>query len=180
MRIRVGLVGLLACATLAGCVRTASEPRPDRTLEPSITESSPTPTANADNVACDLLTADERSAVAGYSINAELPVKPPSWTDECIWVPSLGEPARAAIRVVVHNTLVWLRQLVPQLQAAIASPATVKKLVPKLKDALAEVLADPSGLSDEQICATYVLLVESRGAQMGFERVYYSNIGALP
>ena len=180
VRIRVGLVGLLACATLVGCTRSDPDPRPNRTIEPSITESSPMPTANPDNVACDLLTADERSTVAGYSMNAEMPVKPQPGTDQCIWVQSVRQPARAAIRVVVFSTQVWLRQLVPQLQAVIASPDTNKKLVAKLEDAMEDVLADPDGLSDDQVCATYVLLVESRGSMMGFERVYYANIGAMP
>lgn len=180
VRIQAGLVAVAMCAAMGSCARTPAEPGTRRSLEPSITQSSPMPTADTNNVACNLLTADERSAVAGYSLNAEMPVRPAPGTDECIWVQSLRRPARAAIRVVANSTPVWLRQLAPQLRAAIASPHTDKKLAAKLEDALTDVLADPQGLSDDEACATYVLLAESRGALLGVDQVFYSTIGALP
>ena len=165
---------------LAACGRTSSDPQPSGTLEPSITESSALPTPDKDNVACTLLTAEERFALVGYAMNAELPVRPDPGTEECIWVRSLTRPARSAIRVVAFSTPIWSRQIVPQLRAAIASPNTGRTLRTDLKKAMNELIADPDGLPTDRACETYVLLAKSRGADLGIDQVGYGTIGALP
>lgn len=180
MRIRAGLIGVLVCVALTSCNRGSTEPHPTRTLEPSITESSPIPTANADNPACDLLTAKERSDLAGYALDAEVPVRPDPGTEECVWVRSLQQSSRAAIRVVALRTPIWSRQIAPQIRDAIVKPTTGRSLRVELEKALAELVADPDGLSSERTCETYVLLAKSRGADLGIDQVGYGQIGALP
>lgn len=168
------------CVGLASCGRTSNEPRPAGTLEPRITESSPLPTPDKDNVACTLLTAEERFALVGYEMNAELPVRPDPGTEECIWVRSLNRPSRSAIRVVAFSTLIWSRQIVPQLKTAIASASTGRTLRAELKKAMNELIANPDGLPSARACETYVLLAKSRGADLGVDQVGYGRIGALP
>lgn len=138
------------------------------------------PTADKNNVACTLLTARERQDLSGYPMNAELPVRPEAGTQECVWVRSLREPARAAIRVVAFSTPTWSRQVVPQIRAAIGNPKTSRPLAAKLEGALADLLANPDGLPTEQVCETYILLAESRGAKLGVDQVAYLRIGAMP
>lgn len=180
VRMRVGLAGFLVCATLASCTRWAPEPRPTGTLEPTITQSSVVPTADKNNVACTLLTKKDRFDLVGYSMDAEVPVRPDPGTEECVWVRSLNRSARAAIRVVAFSTPVWSRQIVPQVQAAIVKPSSGKALRRKLQKALAELIADRGELSGDRACEIYVLLAKSRGADLGVDQVGYSQIGALP
>lgn len=180
MRIQVGALALLTCALLASCAPTDKEPRPSGTLQPRMTESSPMPTADKNNVACTLLTASERAASTGYAMNAELPVRPEPGTEECVWVRSLRQPPRAAIRVVALSTPVWSRQIGPQIRAAITSPNTSTRLAAKLEAALTDMLANPDGLPTERVCETYILLAESRGAKLGVDQVAYMRIGAMP
>lgn len=180
VQIRVGLVGILVCAALTSCNRAAPEPRPGRTLEPSITESSPMPTANPDNPACTLLSKKDRSDLVGYSMDAEVPVRPDPGTEECIWVHSLREPARAAVRVTALSTLTWARQVAPQIRAAIVKPTTGKALRVKLEAALADLIAGAEELPTEKACEAYLLLAESHGAVRTDQRVYYASIGGMP
>jgi hypothetical protein len=179
VRMRVGLAGFLVCATLASCTRAAPEPHPDHTLEPSITESSPMPTANPDNPACTLLTSEERTDMVGYSLNAEVPVRPDPGTEECMWIHSLREPAWAAVRVTTLSTRRWARLAAPQLRAAIVKPETGKDLRAKLEAALVDVVARGDKLPAKKVCETYVLLAESYGAVRSEQQVFYATIGAM-
>jgi len=138
------------------------------------------PTANPDNPACRLLSKKDRFDLVGYSMDAEVPVRPEPGTVECVWVRSLRQPARAAIRVVAFSTPVWSRQVVPQLREAIRSPTTDKALAAKLEDALQELLANPDGLSSERACETYVLLAKSHGSSLDVGDVGFGTIGAMP
>jgi hypothetical protein len=179
VRIRVGLVGLLACATLAGCARWAPEPRPGRTLEPSITESSPMPTANPDNPACELLSKKDRFDLVGYSMDAEVPVRPAKGTAECIWVHSLNESARSAIRVVALSGEVWALSIRPQLRWAMLRPTTGKALTRKLEKVWRDLGESGGRLPADEVCPTYLLLAEASGAVRNGDTVFYSTLGSM-
>jgi hypothetical protein len=179
VRTRVGLAGFLVCATLASCTRAAPEPHPDRTLEPSITESSPMPTAIPDNPACTLLTKKDRSDLVGYSMNAEVPVSPVKGSVECMWVHSLHESARSAIRVGAIRGEVWAQSLRPQLRFAMFRPSTGKALLKKLKTVWKELGDNGGQLPADEVCPTYVLLAESRGAVPNGDTLFYSTIGSM-
>lgn len=179
VRMRVGLAGFLVCATLASCTRAAPEPHPDHTLEPSITESSPMPTANPDNPACTLLTKKDRSDLVGYSMDAEAPVRPARGTAECIWVHSLHESVRAAIRVVAFSGQVWARYLRPQIRAAMLQPNTGKQLTEKLEKLWKELGKSGGRLPADEICPTYLLLAEARGAIRNGDTLFYATIGSM-
>ena len=180
VRVRAGLTAVATCVAMASCAQAGDQPRSSGTIEPRITESSPMPSARPGNIACTLLSADERAALPGFAMNDVLPVRHASDTEECIWVRSVREPASAAIRVVVYSTRTWLRDAVPTLRSAIVSPDTVKSSVPKLKKALAEILSDPKAVSPGRACETYVLLATSRGTSIASGSVYYSALGAMP
>jgi len=138
------------------------------------------PTADKNNVACTLLTRKERADLAGYSLNAEVPVRPDPGTEECIWVHSLREPVRSAVRVTALSTLVWARQVAPQIRAAIVKPTTGKALKAKLEAALVDLIAGGDKVPTEKACEAYLLLAESHGAVRSDQRVFYATIGAMP
>jgi hypothetical protein len=176
----MGFAAILACATLTSCARGAPQPNPERTLEPSITESSPMPTVNPDNPACTLLTKKDRFDLVGYSMNAELPVPAAPGTEQCTWVHSLREPARSAVRVTTLSTLVWAGQAVPAIKAAIVQPTTGKALRAKLEDALVKVVAGVDDLPTEEVCEVYLLVAQANGLVRSDQQVYYGAIGAMP
>jgi len=176
---RVGFAVFLVCATLASCTRAAPEPHPDGTLEPSITESSPMPTANPDNPACTLLTKKDRAELVGYSMDAEVPVRPAAGSAECIWVHSLHESSRAAIHVVALSGDVWSKSLRPQVRVAMLQPNNGKALSKRLKKTWKE-LGEAGRLPADQICPTYLMLAESRGAVKNGDSLFYTYIGSMP
>ena len=177
---RVVLTGVVMCAALVACDRDAAQPRPTGTLEPSITESSAMPTANPNNPACKLLTRTERAELVGQSMDAEVAVRPQPGTEECVWVHSLREPARAAIRVVIISPHLWIQQVEPQIRAAIIKPTTSRSLARKLEDSWLELKKQgPDGSADD-ICETYLLLGEAYGSRRETDTFYYHAIGALP
>lgn len=169
---------MLLCAALASCTRSAPEPHPDQTLEPSITESSPMPTARPGNPACRLLTKKERSDLVGYSMDAEVPVRPELGSEECVWVHSLQESNSAAIRVVALSGDVWSRTLRPQLSYHLHRPTTSKALAKKLEKAWTDLGKTGGRLADDQVCPTYLMLIEARGGIKSDETVFYSSIGS--
>jgi hypothetical protein len=157
----------------------APEPHPDRTLEPSITESSPMPTVSPDNPACTLLTKKDRSDLVGFSMNAEVPVLPARGTVECMWVHSLRESARAAIRVGALSGDLWAQSLRPQLRSAMVRPTTGKKLYKKLETTWKELGKNGGRLAPDEVCPTYLMLAEARGAARNGETLFYSTIGSM-
>ncbi len=180
VRIRVGFLAVASCLALASCARPAERPQPTGTLEPSIVQSSARPTIDKNNVACTLLTSEERESLVGYTLDAEVPVRPDPGTEECVWVRSLREPARSALRVITLSTLNWAKLVIPQMRAAATSPNVDRKLRLQLKEALEELLAKGDDLPTEEACNAYLLLAESRGSQRPSDEVFYSNIGGMP
>jgi hypothetical protein len=138
------------------------------------------PTAIPNNPACTLLTKKDRSDMVGYSLNAELPVRPEPETYECMWVHSLREPARSAVSVTVIGTQAWARRVAPQLRAAMVKPTTGKALRGKLEAKLKELLTRGDRLPTEEVCEAYLLLAESRGATRSDQQVFYARIGSMP
>lgn len=136
------------------------------------------PTAKAGNPACRLLTRKDRSDLVGYSMDVEVPVLPARGTAECMWVHSLQQSARAAIRVVALSGEVWARSLRPQLRYAMLRPDTGKALHKKLAKVWKE-LGETGRLPADEVCPTYLMLAESRGAVRNGDTLYYSTIGSM-
>lgn len=168
------------CAALVACDRSAPQPVPAGTLEPSITESSAMPSANPDNPACTLLSKKERSDLVGYSMDAEVAVRPAPGTQECVWVHSLREPARSAIRVVILSPRLWIQQVEPQIRAAIIKPTTSRSVARQLEDSWLSLKNDGADSAVDDICETYLLLAEAYGSTRETDTFYYHAIGALP
>jgi hypothetical protein len=174
---RVGWA-VVACV-LAACSAPADNPRPSRTLEPSVTESSAKPEPFVPSEACKLLTSEEREEVGRISMDAEVPVRAIEGTQECVWTHSRTQPARSAIRVIASNGQTWIKAARPQLIRAIAHPATSKSLGRKLKAALDEI-ASGKELTDERICEMYLLFAESRGMHRSEDMLFAGAIGSMP
>lgn len=136
------------------------------------------PTARAGNPACRLLTKKDRSDLVGYSMDDEVPVLPAKGTTECMWVHSLQESARAAIRVIALSGDVWSRSLRPQIRYAMLRPNTGKSLHKKL-DKVWKELGETGHLQPDEVCPTYLMLAESRGAVRNGNTLYYSTIGSM-
>jgi hypothetical protein len=137
------------------------------------------PTAIPDNPACTLLTKKDRSDLVGYSMNAEVPVRPAKGSVECMWVHSLHESARSAIRVGALRGELWAQSLRPQLRFAMFRPSTGKALRKKLETVWKDLGKNGGQLPADEVCPTYLMLAESRGAVPNGDTVYYSTIGSM-
>jgi hypothetical protein len=178
---RASWAGLLACALMAACSPTAQNARPDGTLEPTLTESSAMPTSRPKpSRACKLLTSEERSDLVRMSMDALVPVRPVSGTEECIWTHSLSEPARSAIRVIAVDGRAWAQVARPQLIKAINHPSTDSAQDRKLRKALVELSTEGEDVTDERICEIYLLFTESRGMQRTDDLLLTGTIGSMP
>lgn len=180
VRIREVLSALLICASVTSCARGGADPRPAGTLEPSIIESSALPTNSPDNKACKLLTAEERAALPGFSMNERIPVQPQPGTEECLWVHSRRAMARAAIRLVAFNARAWAPMAANQVNRAIRDPNVSPALAKKLEKALSELASQGRGLPPERICEIYLLSQEARGIKRTSDLVSFARIGSMP
>lgn len=172
---------MLACALVAACAPEVQSPRPSGTLEPIFTESSAEPTARPESSeACKLLSSEDREELVRMSMDAEVPVRATSGTEECIWTHSLNEPARSAIRVIAVRGKAWAQAARPQLVKAINHPSTDKALDRKLNAALVELSTNTEDLTDERICEIYLLFTESRGMHRSADLLLTGTIGSMP
>jgi hypothetical protein len=137
------------------------------------------PTANPDNPACELLSKKDRFDLVGYSMDAEVPVRPAKGTAECIWVHSLNESARSAIRVVALSGEVWALSIRPQLRWAMLRPTTGKALTRKLEKVWRDLGESGGRLPADEVCPTYLLLAEASGAVRNGDTVFYSTLGSM-
>ncbi len=137
------------------------------------------PTANPDNPACELLSKKDRFDLVGYSMDAEVPVRPAKGTAECIWVHSLNESARSAIRVIALSGEVWALTIRPQLRWAMLRPTTGKALTRKLENVWRELGESGGRLPPDEVCPTYLLLAEATGAVRNGDTVFYSTLGSM-
>lgn len=138
------------------------------------------PTANPDNPACTLLTKKDRSDLVGYSMDDEVAVRPERGSAECMWVHSVREPARAVIRVIALSGKVWALHLRPLLRAAMLRPTAGKALKKKLEKVWKDLDESGGRLPADEVCPTYLMLAEARGAVRNGDTVYYATIGSMP
>lgn len=165
---------------MAACVRGGDEPRPTKTLEPSIVESSALPTNAPDNKACKLLSADERAALPGFSMDERVPVQPQEGTEECLWVHSRRSMARAVIRLVAFNARAWAPIAAGEVNRAMRDPSVSPDLAKQLDKALRDLATKGRGLSPERICQIYLLSQEARGIKRASDLVSFAQIGSMP
>lgn len=171
---------MLICVSLAACARDGDEPRPTGTLEPSIIESSSLPTNIPDNNACDLLTAENRAALPGYSMDERVPVEAQPGTEECVWVHSVRRPVRAAIRLIALHARLWASQAASQVYAASRDPRVSRSDAEKLKKARNELIRNAHRLPPERICEIYLLSFEARGFIRDSDLTFFGGMGSMP
>lgn len=179
MLIRVVVAAVLAVGFLTACERYEDDPKTTRTLEPALTESSPEPTTAPDNRACKLLSANEREAVPGFTMNDVVPVVQQAGTNECVWVHSRRENVRSAIRLVALSAREWAPSALANVNRAIASPTTLQSNRVKLRAARAELIKGALTLPPERICEIYLLSFEGERKFRISDLTYYGTIGAL-
>jgi hypothetical protein len=114
-------------------------------------------------------------------MNAEIPVPPArDGTLECVWVHSKTKPARAAIRVLALRGDVWARSLRPQVRGAMVARTTSRANFKKL-DILWKKLGRSGGrLAPDEVCPSFLMLAEARGAVPDGDTAFYSFIGGMP
>jgi hypothetical protein len=177
-RRRLSLFAAALCVVaLTSCARTDDSP-PTKAVQPEFTTSSDD-AKPIKRVACSLLTAEERKALAGKSMNVVVPVSEAVGTHECQWVHSLHEESTSIIRVVAFNTREWASRAAPQIAEAMRNPKLSALMVSKLQDAARKLAEGPDHLTTEETCDIYWTLARSSGFRRGSQVVFSSMIGRL-
>ena len=170
------MLAVLCVVALTSC-GFRDDPAPRRTMEPGLTTSDEgrKPPARA---VCDLITADERTALAGETMNAVVPVSSPvAGTQECRWVHSLNSASTSVIRLVAFGTKDWLKVAGPQLDQAMRNPRISLRTFKRLQAAQKRVSEGGSKLTTQQICDLYWVLARANGFKKGSQVVFSSMIG---
>lgn len=162
------LISLCVLAlVLGGCAREAEPNGPRRTIEPSLTASSPSASASAkESVACKLLTSDERKSIAGERIDIVAPVlRNAEDTDQCRWVKDLRSSAPPTVQVVTSSAKTWAKQVPRQVNQVMAGGRLSTKMVKKLLDAK-KTIAE-GHYDNAEACRLFTLLAEANGDRKG-------------
>jgi hypothetical protein len=178
VNVRRLLIAAMVCAlSLTACGRTHDDP-PAHSREPALTSSS-TGTPKVKRIVCSLLTAEERQALAGKSMNIVVPVTASAGTQECQWVHSLNESSNSTIRLVAFSTQDWAKVADRQLRQAMTNNRLSARKLMRLQAGLRKLARGPSKLSDNEICDLYWLLAQASGFHKGSEVVFSSTIGRM-
>lgn len=178
---RLGVLLVVLClVALTGCSRFEDSPRDRRTPLPALTTSSSSGVSKIKRPACGLLTADERTALAGQTMDVIVPVSPVAGTQECQWVHSMGGGEDAVIRMLAFSTHEWAKVALGQIQQAIRNPKFSTDTIKQLQAAAKKLARGSSKLSDEQICDIYWVYVGAWGVKRNGEAVFSATIGRVP
>jgi len=174
-RISLGLA-VLCVVALTSC-GFRDDPTPRHTMEPGLTTSDEGQKP-AKRAVCDLITADERTALAGETMNAVVPVSSPvTASQECRWVHSLNSASTSVIRLVAFGTKDWLKVAGPQLDQAMRNPKISLRTFKRLQAAQKRISEGSSNLTTQQICDLYWVLARANGFKKGSQVVFSSMIG---
>lgn len=155
-------------AALCGCARGDDVGEPTPTVEPRLTESSPSPKAQSeDQQGCSLLTSKERRSIAGERLDAVPPSQPVEGTLACRWVRSLSAPSPTSLSVEARRADQWVLGLPQQIDAAVASGRSERKFTKRLLAAKKRVLERADEIGGREACRMFSLLVEINGGKKG-------------
>lgn len=170
------MLAVLCAVALTSC-GFRDDPTPRHTMQPGLTTSDDgrKPAARA---VCDLITADERTALAGETMNAVVPMTSPvAGAQECRWVHSLNSASTSVIRLVAFGTKDWLKVAGPQLDQAMRNRRISLRTFKRLQAAQKKVSEGSSKLTTQQICDLYWVLARANGFKKGSQVVFSSMIG---
>ena len=165
---RRSLISLCVLAlVLGGCGREPEQTGPRRTIEPSLTASSPSASATAkESFACKLLTSDERRSIAGERLDIVSPApRQPEGIDQCRWVKSLRVSAPPTVQVITSSAKTWAKQVPRQVNQVMAGGRLDAKMVKKLLEAK-KTIAE-GHYDNAEACRLFTLLAEANGDKKG-------------
>ena len=167
------LAGTVLVAGLVACTRTADVPRNPSTFEPSVTPDAPSRKAapSKRRVVCTLLSADERRALVGTTMNEVAPVPPTEAEHRCTWIHSFRETAQFRITVEAMDARRWAKRSGPQLENLMRANSGDRKYLTKLRTAMRD-LQKADSLSADRACQIYELSLAKSGFKEGDEVVY--------
>jgi hypothetical protein len=178
LRLRLALIALSG-VVLTGCGRWTDEPPTGGATASSVLTNSSDGAAKVDRWACKLLTAEDRQALAGKSMNIVVPVAASAGTKECQWVHALNESSNSTIRLVAFSTQEWAKTAPGQLRSAMRNPRLTAYRVKRLQAATKLLARGPSKLSTRQVCDIYWELARANGFKRGSQVVFSSMIGRM-
>jgi hypothetical protein len=179
LRRRISLVAATLCVIgLTACARTDNSPRSTHKQDSEFTSSSDN-RKPAKRVVCSLLTAEERQALAGKTMDVVIPVNAAAGTQECQWVHSLQEATNAVIRLVAFNAHAWAKVARTQVLETMRNPRLSAATVVRLQAASRKLAEGPQKLTTAQICDIYWVLAKANGFQRGQQVVFGSMIGRM-
>jgi len=175
-------VAVLCVVTLTSCGRYGGDNPPRRSAPlPSLTDSSERhEQKKAKDLACELLTADERQGLSGQTMNVVVPVNAAAGTQECQWAHSLKGTSRSTIRLVVFKTEDWAKVAQAQVTGAMRSRRANAAVVKQLGAAAKKLARGPSKLSDDEVCDIYWTVVSAYGWPRGSDTFFFWMIGQMP
>ena len=169
-RVVVGALALLLGVGLAGC---ADDPpaEPARTLEPSLTASSPSPAVSEpDSEICALLTSKERASIAGGKLDLVVPVAQKA--KQCRWVKA-GSGPLPAIEVTSAPAREWVSQLPSLVDRMVKAGRVEEKFSDRLQAAKKKVLRGEDKIGEREVCDMFSLIVEANGGKKDSKTLVY-------
>lgn len=157
-------------AALTSCSRPADVPRPTHTLQPSVEPTSTARPTSTRLTACSLMTAEERRALAGTTMDEVMPSNPISAEHQCQWVHSFKETVSMSIAVDALDARDWAKRASATLGDAIRNPKIEKKNVEEIRKGVLDIRSGK--LTRERACEIYWLMASLRGYEEGDEIVY--------
>lgn len=148
----------MLAVVLGGCTRGDEPAKPIHTIEPQNEASSPSPKATAsDRDVCKLLTAKERTSLAGERIDIVAPTTNPH---QCRWVKSLKVPHSRSITVFAASAQDWINGLPAMIDRTITEGKADDKDLKRLLAAKKRVAEGADKIGDKEACELFGLLAE--------------------
>ena len=173
------MLAVLCLTALTSCARFDDNPPRRQSPLPSLTDSSERQVKKTKNLACDLLTAEERQGIAGQSMDAIVPSTATAGTQKCQWAHSLTG-SRSSIQLVAFRTEDWAKVAHGQVVSAMRSKHADAESIKKLGAAAKKLARGPEKLSSEEVCDIYWTMVGTFGWPRDSDTLFTWMIGQMP